>query len=131
MVANDHAPIGPGEIGMFLLEIVSLIGIGRLGWQLGDGGRAGMVMACAMVVVACSVWVVFRSRVDEGTRGATIVAIPGPLRLVIEYSVYALGVIGLWVSGWQAAAMVLGVGIVIVTVLLRGRALGLARDGKG
>lgn len=123
---EDATPqVSAGEAGMFLLEIVGLVGIGRWGWHLGDSTAWSLALSALFVSVASAIWTLFRTRGFVPSGREPVVAIPGPLRVAIEYGFYAAGIWGLWVSGWEVAAMVFAIGVVVVTVALRDRLAGL------
>lgn len=117
--------VSSGEVGMFLLEVVGLIGIGRWGWHLGTSVAWRFALAALFVVIASAVWTSFRTRRFVPSGRDPMVAIPGPIRVLIEYVFYAAGAWGLWVSGWQVAAAVFAIGVVVVSIALRERLAGL------
>lgn len=106
---------------MFLLEIAGLIGIARLGWHLGDSTAWSLALSALLVSVTSAIWTLFRTRGFVPSGRDPIVAVPGPVRVLIEYGFYAAATWGLWITGWQYAAAVFVVGVVIVTFALRGR----------
>jgi hypothetical protein len=110
---------------MFLLEVVGLIGIGRLGWHLGTTTMWSLSLSALFVSVAGAIWTIFRTRGFVPSGGEPVIAVPGPVRLVIEYGFYTVGVWGLWASGWEIAAIVLAAGVVVVSFALRERLTGL------
>lgn len=114
-----------GDAGMFLLEVVGLIGIGRWGWHLGTSTTWSLGLSALFVATAGAVWGVFRTRGFVPNGGEPAIAVPGTVRLIIEYGFYAAGAWGLWVSGWGVAAIMFALGIVIVSFALRERVAGL------
>jgi hypothetical protein len=106
---------------MFLIEVVGLIGIGRRGWDLGGSTGTRLMLAAAFVLVASGVWTLFRTRGFVPSGGEPVVAIPGPVRVLIEVGFYVFGAWGLWVSGWEVAAVVFAISVVIVIIALRDR----------
>jgi hypothetical protein len=110
---------------MFLLEVVGLIGIGRFGWQLGTSTPWSLSLSALLVACASAIWAIFRAPGFVPSGGEPIVAVPGPVRAAIEFMFYALGAWGLWASGWQVAAAVLVMGVIVVSVALRERLVGL------
>lgn len=110
---------------MFLLEIAGLIGIGRSGWQLGTSIAWSLVLSMLFVGVASAMWVLFRTRGFVPSGGDPAIAVPGPVRIAIEYAFYAAGAWGMWVSGWNVAAIVFAAGVGVVTLALRERLAGL------
>jgi hypothetical protein len=112
----------------FFLEVFGLVGLGRWGWTLGNGGFGGGVLAVAFIAVAGTVWGVFRARDFVPRGGKPTVAIPGVLRLVLELALYALATVGFWTSGWTTAAALLGAATVVVYAGMRERVAGLMRQ---
>jgi hypothetical protein len=113
---------------MFLLEVVGLIGIGRFGWQLGTSVPWSLSLSALLVAFASAIWAIFRAPGFVPGGGDPIIGVPGPVRAAIEFGFYALGVWGLWASGWQVAAVVLVMGVVIVSIALRERLTGLVAN---
>jgi hypothetical protein len=124
-VAGDRPTVTSGEAGMFLLEVVGLIGIGRLGWHLGTTTMWSLSLSALFVSVSGAIWGIFRTRGFVPNGSEPVVAIPGALRVAIEYAFYAAGAWGLWVSGWEAASIVLVVGVLLVSFAMRDRLAGL------
>lgn len=120
-----RAGVSAGEAGMFLLEIVGLVGMGRLGWHLGTGTAWKVVLAVGFVAVTSALWTMARARGFVPSGDEPIIAVPGPVRLLIEYGFYLLGAVGLWLSGWEIAAGVFAAGVLVVSVALRDRLAGL------
>jgi hypothetical protein len=110
---------------MFLLEIVGLVGIGRLGWHLGTSTAWSVELSALLVAIAVATWTIFRTRGFVPSGGEPVVAVPGPARVVIEFGFYAAGAWGLWASGWELAALVFALGVLVVTFALRDRLAGL------
>lgn len=122
--------VSPGEAGMFLLEVVGLIGIGRWGWHLGTGTIWSLSLSALFVAVTGAIWSLCRTRGFVPSGGEPIIAVPGPVRLLIEYGFYAAAIWGLWVSGWEIAAIVFATGVVIVSFALRKRLAGLLANRR-
>lgn len=121
MIESERPAVSTGEAGMFLLEIVGLVGIARLGWHLGSGTVWKVVLTLLFVLAASALWTLFRTRGFVPSGGNPVVAVPGPMRLVIEYGFYTLGAIGLWVSGWEIAAAVFAAAVLVISIALRER----------
>lgn len=117
--------VSSAEIGMFLLEVVGLIGIGRLGWHLGTNLPWSLSLSALFVALSSAVWTLFRTRGFVPSGGDPVIAVPGAVRVVIEMTFYTLGAFGLWVSGWEIAAIVFLAGVVIVSIAMRDRLSGL------
>lgn len=121
MPEEARADVSAAEVGMFLLEIVGLIGIGRLGWTTGSSLPWSLALSALFVAVASAIWTLFRTRGFVPSGRDPVVGVPGPLRAVIEYGFYAAGTWGLWTSGWRFAAIIFAAGVVIVSIALRDR----------
>jgi hypothetical protein len=106
---------------MFLLEIAGLIGIGRWGWHFGTGTAWSLSLSALFVAVTSAIWALCRTRGFVPNGSEPTVAVPGPVRLLIEFGFYAAGAWGLWISGWEIAAIVFVAGVVIVSIALRER----------
>ena len=75
----------------FILEIVALVSIGIGAFSLSDGLFA-WVLGIGLPVVAATCWGVFNGPGDESRSGNAPVAVPGPVRLLIEVLVFAAAV---------------------------------------
>ncbi|HWV35457.1 MAG TPA: YrdB family protein [Thermomicrobiales bacterium] len=126
--ARPAQPVTPGAVGQFFLEIAGLVGIARLGWHVGNDGVMGFALAALFVAIAAGIWGVFRTPGFVPTGNAPVAATPGPIRLVIELGFFLVAAWGLWISGWDFAAIVMFVAIAIVYWTLRERTLGLLRN---
>lgn len=125
---EPREPVSAGAIGQFFLEIAGLIGVARLGWHLGDGGLMGLSLAALFVAIAGGVWGIFRTPGFVPTGNTPVVSTPGPIRLVIELGFFLVAAWGLWISGWNLAAIVMIIAIIVVYWALRDRTLGLLRN---
>ncbi len=88
----------------FILELVALGGLALLGWTLGGEGWR-LVPAIAVPVLAAAAWGTLRIPNDPGPAP---VAVPGPVRLVLEIAVLGGGVLGYAVAGHDTAALLIG-----------------------
>jgi hypothetical protein len=94
----------PAVLGLhFLLELAALFATGYWGWTTHDGVQR-WVWAIALPLLLATVWAVFRVPNDGGD---PIVTVPGPIRLLIEWSVMAIAVVLLAASGQVTWAIVL------------------------
>lgn len=94
----------PAVLGLhFLLEIAAFFAVGVWGWTTHDGVQR-WVWAIALPLLLATVWAVFRVPNDGGD---PIVTVPGPVRLLIEWSVMAIAVVLLVASGQVTWAIVL------------------------
>ena len=88
----------------FLLELVLLAALGVWGWRLGDGGMAGGGLALLVPLIAAVLWGVFSVPGDPSRNPRALVAVPGVVRLVLEWALFGLAAYGLWSTGSRAAA---------------------------
>jgi hypothetical protein len=93
----------------FLLEIVMLIVLGCWGWQLGHP-KLSWVLAIALPLAAAVLWGIFRIENDPNPAP---VAIPGQLRLLLEWGLFGLSVWGLKALGHPRLCLLLAVVLVI------------------
>lgn len=87
----------------FVLELVGLVGIFRLGLELGTGPwRWGLGLG--LTLAAMVVWAVYRVPGDESASGGASYPVAGPVRLIIEVLVFAAGAVGWFMAGppWMA-----------------------------
>lgn len=100
----------------FLLEIVGLVGLFRLGLDTGTGAWR-WVLAFAFTFAAMALWATFRVPGDASAKGEAPYSVSGPVRLVIELVVFGGGALGWFVAGpsWMSwtylAALVLHHGL--------------------
>lgn len=75
-----------------LLEAVALVAFAAWGWLTFDG-VAGVVLALVLPVAAAALWGTFRVPDDPGPAP---VAVPGPVRLALELSLFGLATAALF-----------------------------------
>ena len=87
----------------FILEIVSLIGVFRLGLSL-SSGVTGWVLGLAFTLAAMILWATFRVPGDESANGQAPYPVSGPIRMLIEVALFGAGAVGWFVAGpeWMA-----------------------------
>ena len=96
--SQSYRPIPAVHLAIrFLLELVMVAGAAMLGWEL-----AGVVGEIALALLAMVLWGIFGTEGD-GARGAPIVKTPGPIRLLLELTLFGLGAVGIWMV-WSRAA---------------------------
>lgn len=89
----------------FVLELIGLAGLFRLGLSLGEGfGR--WLLAFGLTFIAMALWASFRVPGDPSAKGDAPVPVNGRTRLVIELLVFGAGGFGWFVTGprWLAWA---------------------------
>ncbi|HEX2089172.1 MAG TPA: YrdB family protein [Actinomycetota bacterium] len=81
----------PINLGLrFLLELGALVAVGYWGWQTGEGAMRWLLAAGA-VLVAIVVWLVFVSPKPK-------VELARPVRLIIEFGVWAAAALALYAT---------------------------------
>ncbi len=96
----------------FALELAALAAMAWWGWVAHDGA-ARWLWAAGLPLLAAAVWGVFRIPNDPGDAP---VAVPGPVRLLIEAAVFGGATWCLYAAGQPALAAVFG-GIVLLHYL--------------
>ena len=87
-----------------LLELALLAAFGVWGWRLGDGGVAGGGLALLLSLIAAVPWGVFSVPNDPSRNPRAVVAVPGVVRLALEWALFGLAAYGLWSTGSRAVA---------------------------
>ena len=109
----QRLPITIGEVGQFVMELASLMGIGLIGWHLPGKGVPGAMLAIALIVATGWVWGRFRTPGFVPTGRAPDVPVAGPVRIALELGVYALGIGGIrWSGRGQTALIIIAIAIV-------------------
>lgn len=89
----------------FALELVSLVGLFRLGLESGDG-VLGWVLGLAFTITGMALWATFRVPGDRSASGEAPFSTTGRNRLLIEVVVLGAGALGWFLAGpsWFAWA---------------------------
>lgn len=95
----------------FVLELIGLLGLFRLGVWLADGLAAGL-LGLLLAVVAATAWASFNFPGDRSRSDRVPVAVPGPMRLLIELLLLGAGSAGWFLSGPSWLAWVYSVALV-------------------
>lgn len=105
------------DTAQFAMELASLMGIGLIGWHLGNRGVLGAILAIVFILLTGTVWGRFRTPgfVPTGREPANPVS--GPVRIAIELMVYLIGIFGIWWSGREQMALIV-IGIMILTLII-------------
>lgn len=106
----------------FLLELCALAAMVYAGFRLGDTLPVRLLLGVVLPIAAALVWGVFRVPNDPG---AAIVAVPGPLRLLIEWAVFGAAVGMLFVVGQPVWATVCLAAVAVDYVIMYERVLRL------
>lgn len=106
----------------FLLELCALAAMVYAGFRLGDSLPVRLLLGVVLPIVAALVWGIFRVPNDPG---AAIVAVPGPLRLLIEWAVFGVAIGMLFAAGQPVWAAVFLAAVVLDYVIMNARVLRL------
>ena len=96
----------PLNLGLrFVLELGALGALGYFGWTREDDALR-WVLALGLPILAATAWGVFAVPDDPSRSGKTVVVTPGPIRLLIELSVFGSGVAALFFAEapWSSLA---------------------------
>jgi hypothetical protein len=85
----------------FLLEIAALVAVGYWGFKTGSAAESKAFLGVGLPLLLAAVWGVFRVPNDPGP---AVVAVPGWLRMIIEFGVFAFAVWCLAAAGRLIAA---------------------------
>ncbi|MEZ4522609.1 MAG: YrdB family protein [Thermomicrobiales bacterium] len=105
----------PVNLGFrFLLEVIAISALAFWGWAW--GGWVRWPLGIGIALAAMAVWAIFRTPGD-GTSGPGLVAIPGPVRLLLELAMFGLAVLALFNAHASPRAetvgTILGIAVVI------------------
>lgn len=93
----DDVPIGPFALVRLISELVMLVALGYVGWQLGDGVLTQLPLAVVLPLAAAAVWGLWVA--PRATR-----RLDDPARLGVELVIFGLAAAGLvWVGSWVGA----------------------------
>ncbi len=87
----------------FLLELAAIFAIGAWGKSLNDGFW-GYVWMVAFPLLGAIAWGTFRTPEDRSASGRAPVAVPGWIRLLLEWTIFAWAVWGLLQAGFSSSA---------------------------
>lgn len=114
---DEAHPVSPNDALRFLLELSALAALGYWGWTAGSG-RVAVALATGLPLAAAVVWGVFRVPDDPGPAP---VAVAGPVRLVLEATLFGAAVALLALAAQPVAAALLALLVVGHYVLARDR----------
>lgn len=112
---TDRLPVRIGDVGQFVMELASLVGIGLIGWHLPGKGVVGALLAVAMILLTGALWGRYRTPGFVPTGREPTRPVAGPVRIAIELVVYALGIFGIWWSGREQTALIV-IAVMVVTL---------------
>lgn len=106
-----------GDVAQFAMELASLMGIGLIGWHLGNKGILGAVLAVVFILLMGFVWGRFRTPGFVPTGREPDHPVSGRVRIAIELVVYLLGIFGIWWSGRESTTYIV-IAVMIATLAL-------------
>lgn len=99
----------------FLLELCALAAAAWWGFKTGGSGGMKFLLGVGVPLLLAVVWGVFRVPNEPGP---AVVAVPGWLRLLIEWGVFAFAVWGLHAAGQPALARIFGAAVLLNYALM-------------
>ena len=97
----------PLNLGLrFLLELAALFAIGVWGKNL-DDGFLGYIWMVIFPVLGAAAWGTFRTPDDRSASGRAPIAVPGWVRLLLEWFIFSWAVWSLLQTGNSSAAYLL------------------------
>jgi Protein of unknown function (DUF2568) len=108
----------------FVLELCALVAMIYAGFRLGDSLWMRLLLGVVMPMLAAVAWGVLRVPNDPG---AAIIAVPGRLRLVLEWAIFGLAIGMLSMAGRPMLAIIFLVAVLIDYVIMTERVLRLLR----
>lgn len=113
----ERPGVNVADAAQFAMELASLIGIGLIGWHLGNQGVLGAILAVAFILLTGVIWGRFRTPGFVPTGREPTHPVSGPVRMALELAVYLLGIFGIWWSGREQTALIV-VAVLVVTLLI-------------
>jgi hypothetical protein len=96
----------------FLLELCALFTLGMWGWRLRDDSWR-IVTALAVPLMAAALWGTFAVPGDPSRSGSAPVAVPGALRLLLEFGFFSSATWALYNLGFSRPAAFFVTAIVV------------------
>lgn len=115
--APERPAVQISDAAQFAMELASLMGIGLIGWHLGNKGFLGAILAVVFILLTGVVWGRFRTPGFVPTGREPQVPVSGPIRIAIELGVYFLGIFGIWWSGRETTAYIV-IAIMVATLVI-------------
>ncbi|MEZ4529414.1 MAG: YrdB family protein [Thermomicrobiales bacterium] len=113
--SSGHSVTLP-DVFMFLLEIGMWASFAWIGWQAGSGVTRWL-LAAGLATAAILLWGIFRTPGMPPAGKPGVFPTPGPVRLVLEVSLFLLAGYGLWVTGYRWIAETLWTFAALIYVL--------------
>lgn len=102
----------------FVLELAALAALAYWGVGAAQGWPMRLLLGVGLPLLAAVGWGVLRTPNDPGR---AIVPVPGPVRLLLEWALFASAVVCLFAAGQPTWAMVFGLAAVIDYALMADR----------
>lgn len=103
----------PVNLGIrFILELAALVTLGYWGWEQGNGGWR-YLWVWVLPLTAAALWGTFAVPDDPSRSGKAPIPVPGIIRLLFEFALFALAVWMLVQTGWVNLGIILGVVVVL------------------
>lgn len=123
--ARGVSPMQPVALAVrFLLELLGLAALGLGGYHAAEAEVARWLLALAIPTFAAAIWGVFR--IPDDPKPAPV-AVPGPVRLLIEACFFGGATVALVATAHPALAAAFGGAVLVDYALLPARARRLAR----
>ena len=91
-----------------LLELAALAALASYGWQLSEGRLMRLLGAAALPLIAATLWGVFAVPDDPSRSGEAPVAVPGWIRLTLEFAIFGAAIWSLHASRAQTWSLAMG-----------------------
>jgi hypothetical protein len=93
----------------FILELVMLYCLGYWGWTQHEG-VVRVLLGIGVPIIAATLWGVFRV---PGYPKDAVVAVPGWVRLLLEWSLFTAATAALYAAGQEQWALIFGVVVIL------------------
>jgi hypothetical protein len=118
----------PLNLGLrFILEMFALYGFGLQGWHLGSGWTR-FLYAAIFILIAASLWGIFRVPGDASHSGEAPVRVPGLVRLILELGLFFVAAYFFYLAGHTIPAILFAVSVTVHFLLSWDRILWLIRS---
>ena len=100
----------------FFLEISALIAIAAWGWKQSDDWFR-FVLVFSLPILIAAIWGVFAVPNDPSRSGSAPIAVPGIVRLLIEFAIFGLATWSLFNMGFIKVGWIFGIIVFVHYVL--------------
>lgn len=120
--------MSPANLGLrFVLELAALAGIADFAWRLASGPWR-IVLAAGAVAAAAALWTVFAVPGDPSRSGHAPVAVPGVVRLALEWLILFGGAWAFQLAGNTLIGIALACAVVLHYLFSAERIIWLLRQ---